>query len=90
MSTRAPAARVNRAVEMIRVFQAAHHPPGLSVRTLPDPTAEEVSDLLHLVIVELVAGAEVTPGSHGPRCWRLPGHHRCAIEALLAAEGRAA
>lgn len=80
----APAARVKRAIEMIRVFQDTHHRPGLDPRTLPDPTPEAVADVLTLVLVELVAGAEPTPGSHGPRCWRLPGHHRCAIEALEA------
>lgn len=79
-----PGQRINRAVEMIRVFQAAHHRPGLSTRTLPDPTPEEVADLLGLVFVELLAGSEVTPGSHRPGCWALPGHHQCAIEALNA------
>lgn len=49
------AKRIDRAVEMIRVFQDTHH----------------------------------NPGSHGPRCWRLPGHHRCAIEKLQGAEGAA-
>jgi hypothetical protein len=82
-----PGQRIDRAVEMIRVFQAAHHVPGTTERTKPDPTPEDVRDLLTLVLVELIAGAEPTPGSHRPGCWRLPGHHRCAIAALEAAEG---
>jgi hypothetical protein len=53
-----------------------------TVRTLPDPTPEAVSDVLTLVMVELIGGAEPTPASHRPGCWRLPGHHRCAIAAL--------
>lgn len=77
-------ARVKRAIEMIKVFQEAHHLPGLTERTKPDPTPEAVADLLNLVLVELIAGAQPTPGSHGPTCWRLPGHHRCAIAALEA------
>lgn len=84
-----PAHRTARAIEMIRVFQAEHHPPGLATRTLPDPTPEAVHELLALVLVELVAGAEPTPGDHGPGCWSKPGHHQCAIEALRAREGRA-
>ena len=84
MGERTPAQRVERAIEMVRVFQDGHHVPGLTTRTLPDPTPEEVHEVLTLVLVELIAGARPTPASHGPGCWARPGHHQCAIDALKA------